>query len=141
MTVIAGGNGDLVAYVGEGTRPLVVATLDAYAAATADSAEFEASAGAREHRVAYCRQVSELRRQLDETSGPVVLAGPERVIVEVVRDSAVQATHELDSLLEQLSASPMQLEEAAIAELRMRTQAATACVEALIACESNRTST
>ena len=138
MTVVAGGNGELVAWIGEGTRDLVAATLEAHSAAVADSLSCEASSEERERQRRYAQQVAELRRQLGETSGPVVLSGPTALVVEVVRDTTVQATHDLDSLVEGIAATPQLLSDDAIVRVRACTQAAATCVEALIACESNR---
>ena len=138
MTVVAGGNGELVAWVSAGTRELVAATLEAHSAAVADSVSYGTSSEERRRQRQYARQVAELQRQLGETSGPVVLSGPTALVVEVVRDTTVQATHDLDSLVESIAATPRPLSEDAIVELRACAQAATTCVEALIACESSR---
>lgn len=138
MTVVAGGNGELVAWVGEITRDLVAATLEAHSAAVADSLSYEKADSGRERQQRYLEQVGALRRQLNETSGPVVLSGSASLVVEVIRDTATQATHDLDGLVESVAATPSRLSDEAIAELRVRTQAANACVEALIACEDSQ---
>lgn len=138
MTVVVGGDGELVASVGESTRGLVAATLEAHSAAVADSLAYETTDSGREHQRRHLEQICALRRQFDETSGPVVLSGSTMLIAEVVRDTATQATHDLDSLIEGIAATPSRLSEEKIAELRGRSQVANACIEAVIACESSR---
>lgn len=138
MTVVVGGNGELVAWVDESTRELVATTLEAHSAAAADSLSYEKADSGRARQQRYLEQIAALRRQLDDTSGPVVLSGSTSLVVEVVRDTATQATHDLDGLLEGIAATPSRLSDDAIAELRARTQVANACIEALIACEDSR---
>jgi len=138
VTVVAGGNEELVAWVDESTRDLVAATLEAHSAAVADSLSYEEADTGRARQQRYLEQIAALRRQLEDTSGPVVLSGSTSLVVEVIRDTATQATHDLDGLVEGISATPSRLSEDAIADLRARTQIANACVEALIACEDGR---
>lgn len=138
MTIVAGGNDELVACVDESTRDLVVATLDAHAAAVTDSVSYEQADRGRARRQRYLEQIAALRRQLDRTSGPVVFSGSAPLIVEVIRDTATQATHDLDVLVADISATPSRLSGEVIADLRARVRTANACLEALIACEDSR---
>jgi hypothetical protein len=138
VTVVAGGNKELVAWLDENTRDLVTTTLEAHAAAVTDSLAYEKAESGRARHQRYLEQIGGLRRQLEDTSGPVVLSGSTSLVVEVIRDTATQATHDLDGVVEDISATPSRLSDEAIAELRARTQVANACVEALIACEDSR---
>jgi hypothetical protein len=138
VTVVAGGQGDLVARIGEATRELVGATLDAHFAAATDGLAYEETDVARQRRHRVLAEIAALRRQFDETAGPVTLTGPAVLVVEVVRDTAAQATHDLDSFLEGATVGPTPLTDRAIAELRAKAGVANACIEALIACEGNR---
>ena len=138
MVVVAGGNGELVASIGAEARELVAATLEAHAAAVVDSLPYEKTEKGRARQQRSLNEVSLLRRQLKGTAGPVTLSGRTPPVVEVVRDTATQAAHDLDGLVEDLAATPARLSEDAIGELRTRLQIASACVEAVIACESGR---
>jgi hypothetical protein len=138
MVVVAGGNGELVASIGDEARELVAGTLEAHAAAVADSLSYEKTAKGRERQQRSLNEVSSLRRQFEGTAGPVTLSGPTPLVVEVVRDTATQAAHDLDALVENLAATPTRLSADAIAELRTRLQITSACVETVIACESGR---
>ena len=138
MAVVAGGNGELIDAISSEARELVAGTLEAHAAAAADSLPYEKTAEGRERHRRSLNEVSSLRRQLDGTAGPVTLSGPTTLVVEVVRDTATQAAHDLDGLVEVLAATPARLPEDAIAELRTRLQVASTCLEAVIACESGR---
>jgi hypothetical protein len=138
MTVVAGGNGELEARVDEAMRDLVGGTLEAHAAAAADSLAYQNADSGRARQQQYLDQVTALRRELDETSGPVVLSGSTLLVIEVVRDTATQAMHDLYSFVEEIAPTPSRLSEEAIAELRARSRVASACVEAVIACENGR---
>jgi 7-keto-8-aminopelargonate synthetase-like enzyme len=138
VKVVAGGNEELVAWVEESTRDLVATTLEAHSAAVADSLSYEKADSGRARQKRYLEQIAALRSQLEDTSGPVVLSGSASLVVEVIRDTATQATHDLDGLVENISATPSRLSDDTIAELRTRTQVTNACVEALIACEDSR---
>jgi hypothetical protein len=124
--------------VDESARDLVAATLEAHAAAVTDSFSYEKGDRGLARRRRSLEQIAALRRQLDDTSGPVVFSGSTPLIVEVIRDTATQATHELDVLVEGISATPSPLSDEAVAELRERARIANACLEALIACELGR---
>ena len=138
MTVVAGGNEELVTWVDESTRDLVAATLEAHSAAVTDSLSYEKADSGRARQQRYLEQIAALRRQLGGDPGPVRLSGMPSLVVEVVRDTATQAAHDLDELVEGISATPSRLSDETIAELRARTQVANACVNALIACEDSR---
>jgi hypothetical protein len=116
----------------------VSATLEAHSAAVMDSLTYEKTDSGRSRQQRYLEQIIALRSHLDDTSGKVVLSGSTALVVEVIRDTATQATHDLDGLVESISATPSRLSDETIAELRARTQVANACVEALIACEDSR---
>jgi hypothetical protein len=124
--------------MGEGIRDLVGATLDAHLAAATDGLAYEETSFARQQRHRELAEIAALRRQFDETAGPVTLNGPEALVAEVVRDTAAQATHDLDSFVEEATMGPAPLTERSIAGLRAKAGAANACIEALIACEGNR---
>lgn len=138
MPVAAGGKRELVAQFDECARDLVAATLEAHAAAAAEDLAAETRDGDRARQERYLEQITGLRRQLEETSGPVVLSGSAPLVVEIVRGTAVQATYDLDCLVVDVAATLDRLSADAIAELRSRSQRTQACVEALIACESSR---
>lgn len=138
MTVASGGNEELVARVNECARDLVAATLEAHAAAVTDSFPYVKGNSGRARSQRYLEQIASLRRQLDDTYGPVVFSGSTPLVVEVIRDTATQATHELDVLLERVAATPSPLPGEAIAELRARAGVVNACLEALISCEDGR---
>jgi len=138
VTVVAGGNEELVTWVDESTRDLVAATLEAHSAAVTDSLSYEKADSGRARQQRYLEQIAALRRQLGGDPGPVRLSGMPSLVVEVVRDTATQAAHDLDELVEGISATPSRLSDETIAELRARTQVANACVNALIACEDSR---
>jgi hypothetical protein len=138
VTVASGGNEQLVASVDECTRDLVAATLEAHVAAVTDSFSYEKGDRGLARRHRSLEQIAALRRQLDDTSGPVVLSGSTPLIVEVIRDTTTQATHELDILVEGISATPSPLSDGAVAELRARARVVNACLEALVACEVGR---
>jgi hypothetical protein len=138
VRVVAGGQGELVAWIGEATRDLVGATLDAHLAAATDGLAFEETAVARQRRHSMLADIAALRGQFDGTAGPVTLSGPEALVADVIRDTAAQATHDLDSFVEEATIGPEPLTDPLIAELRSRAGVVSACVEALIACESNR---
>jgi hypothetical protein len=138
VTVVAGGYEELVALVDESARDLVATTLEAHSAVVSDSLSYEKADSGRGRQQRYLEQITALRRQLDDTSGLVVLSGSAPIVVEVIRGTATQATHDLDGLVEGISATPSRLSDEAIADLRARMQVANACVEALIACEDSR---
>lgn len=138
MTVVAGGNEELVTWVGEGTHDLLAATLEAHAAAVTDSLSHEKADSGRARQRRYLEQISDPRCQLGAASDPVMLSGSTSLIVEVIRDATIQATHDLDRLVEDISATPSLLSDKAIEELTTRARIANACLEALIACEDSR---
>lgn len=138
MTVVAGGNGELTAWVDASTRDLMAGTLEAHSAAATDSLSYETTDRGRGRRGRYLEQIAALRRQLDEASGAVTLSGSSPLVIEVVRDTATQAVHDLDGLVEGIAATPSRLSDEEIVEIRSRTHVANACIEALIACESSR---
>jgi hypothetical protein len=138
VTVVAAGQGELSARIGETTRDLVGGTLDAHLAAATDGLVYETTDPGRQRRHRELAEIVALKHQLDETAGPVTLSGPEALVSEVVRDTVAQATHDLDSFVEKKTAGPARLSEHEIADLRLKARAADACIETLIACESSR---
>lgn len=138
MTVVAGGNEELTVWVDESTRDLVNSSLGAHFTAVADGLSYQSGDVGRARQERRLERIAELRCKLDDSSGPVALTGSTSLIVEIVRDAAGQATYDLDSLVDDISATPARLARSAVAELRDRMHAVTACLEALIACEDSR---
>jgi hypothetical protein len=137
LTVINGGDGELIASVDEAGRELVVDALRDYGRATTE-AMLPAGPVDRAALRARLETIAAIREQLDGTSGTVQLAGPEAVIAEVIRSAASAATNDLDRLVEALTGSATPFEEEAIDALRARQRAAMVSIEALIALESCR---
>jgi hypothetical protein len=138
VTVVAAGQGELVARICEATRELVVGTLDAHLAAATDGLVYETAEAGRRRRHRKLAEIAALKHQLDEAAGPVELSGPAGLVSEVVRDTVAQATHDLDSFVEEVTAGLARLGGGEIADLRLKASAAVACIETLIACESSR---
>jgi hypothetical protein len=138
VTVVAGGRDELAALISEATRELVSGTLDAHLAAATDGLVYETTDLGRQRRHRELSDIAALKRQLDETAGPVTLSGPAALVSEVVRDTVAQATHDLDSFVEEATTGPDPLTEGSIADLRAKAGVANDCVEALIACEIGR---
>lgn len=137
MTVVNGGDGELIALVDEAARPLVSDALLVYREATTQAMR-PAGPADRAALRARLESIVAMGEQLDGTSGMVQLTGPEGVIAEVIRSAANAATNDLDQLVEVLSSSPAPFEEKAIEALRDRQRAAMVSIEALIALESCR---
>jgi hypothetical protein len=136
MTVVAGAGS--VTWVGDRTRDLVATTLEAHLAAVTDSLSYRMAAVERDRLGRYLDEIMGLQRQLAGAPGSLTLTGPTTLVSEVVRDTATQATHDLDNLVEGIGTTPFPLSEQAIDELRMRMTVAMACVEALVECEGSR---
>ena len=137
MTVVNGGDGELIAAVDEAGRALVADALRDYRKATTEAMR-PAGPADRAALRARLETIVAIGEQLDGTSGTVHLAGPEAVITEVIRSAASAATNDLDRLVEALTGSPPPFEDEAIDALRERQRAAIVSIEALIALESCR---
>jgi hypothetical protein len=140
MTVGAEGDGELEVRVEESTRELVLDALEVLAAVTEESL---AHACDDEREVVRSRlaEASELHRRVVEVAGPVELSGQEDLVLDVVRAMASHAAYELDALLEVLAGTRDPLSYHALAQLRVRAEAAAGAVETLIACEASRDAT
>jgi hypothetical protein len=134
VTVIGRGDGRLTAAVGESGRSLVESALRALLDAAAQTPDSGSGHAERERVV----QLRDLHDQLQSTSGPVELTGSEVVVVEVIKSTAGNATHDLDVLVEFIRTVGAPLTDEAMADLRSRLWAVCAAVEALIAAESSR---
>jgi hypothetical protein len=138
LTVVGGGSGDLGVQIHEDARALVEATLKARSTAITESIACHALGNERRRLGRDLLQVNALQRELDRAPGPVELSGPVSLIVDLVRDTATQATYDLDSLVEGIAVSSSPLSEQARAELRACMEATKACIDVLIACELDR---
>jgi hypothetical protein len=138
VTVIAAGDGEFSAWVGDAARPLVIEALDVQVAATKRALAEVADDRERRSLEERLELVTSLRGQLGATAGRAYLTGPEQLVVRIVRDAASQAAHRLDATLDAMASASAVLTEEAIADLRASTISVTSGVEALIACESHR---
>jgi hypothetical protein len=138
VTVVASGDGELAAWVGEAVRPLFLRSLDDHLSVGENALAYARTEDRREQLEVRLDIIGRLRRQIEDTVGPTQVVGPAQLVAEFVRSAASQAAHELDVKIEALGASRAALSDSELDELRAATLATTSCVEALIACESSR---
>lgn len=141
MTVVAKGEGELMALVSAPARTVMIEALEDHVHVVEESLTHPMSAEEREQLNRRLAVMREMQNQIKGTVGQVHLTGPEDIIARLIKTAASNATHELDLLVEDLTATPAALGVEERERLQAAAGVAATCVETLIACEGSRRST
>ena len=136
--VVAEGEGDASLRVEDVTRPFIlqaiVAVIEALDEALTDAPSPREDGDRRARRAESHR----LQHEIEGTTGPLYLSGPQRVMSDVVREATRSATYALDTHVESRAGVPRPLERGSAQKLRGKARAASALIDAWIACEEER---
>lgn len=137
MTVVARRQDELTTFVDQTVRGAVLEALSDYELVTTESLEHAHDDQERARLRSRLKLVDGMRRHLEDPA-QVQLTGPPDVVVEIVKTAASNVTNELDSLVESAASTDEPLAAEACETLHLRSLVASACVEALVACETGR---
>ncbi|HYI99173.1 MAG TPA: hypothetical protein VEX36_05770 [Thermoleophilaceae bacterium] len=136
--VVAEGEGGVRLRVEDITRPFILqaagTVIEVIDLALAESPSAKED-GDRRARLAATKR---LQHELQRTTGPTYLLGPERVMVDVIREATRTATDCLDMHVASRAGDPRPLDRDSAERLRVKARAASALIEAWIACEEER---